>query len=130
MKFPSGDGLWILKDVKTMTNGATGTRQALVDAINALDTPGGVGTPTGTQLNKADQYYGGQANYTSPIQLTCQPNFVILISDGLYTGNDPRGEAETLYTTDHYGTSADGVQNVIVHTISRSAVVIRGIERQ
>jgi len=48
-------------------------------------------TPTGMQLSDASHYFKGDYDvngetYPSPIQYSCQPNFVIIISDGLETG--------------------------------------------
>lgn len=78
-------------------------------------------TPLGEMLRDAGKYYKGLGDYggaykTSPIQLECQPNFVILMSDGLQNGTvDVRTEATLRYTQDHADTLA-GIQNVIVHT--------------
>jgi len=99
--------------------------KAAIDAIS----PSGF-TPLGEFLADAGQYYKGLALkngniYTSPIQLECQPNFVILVSDGLQNGNVPgngdvRTEATNRYsntsTNDHSATFA-GTQKVIVHTV-------------
>ena len=113
MKFAAGGGA-MMEPIRDMTSA---NKTTLVNTINNMTTTS-VGTPTGPQIKHGGQYYGGGfGGNASPIQLACQPNFVIVLSDGLYTGSDPWSEAETLYTTDHYGTSADGIQNVIVHTI-------------
>ncbi len=97
-----------------------GTDKAtMVAAINMMDAPGGVGTPLGDQLYDAGQYYKGlYPGYSSPIQLECQPNFVIMVSDGMHTkySKDVRTEATLRFTEDH-GSSFAGTQNVIVHTI-------------
>ncbi|HWT81088.1 MAG TPA: PilC/PilY family type IV pilus protein, partial [Candidatus Methylomirabilis sp.] len=58
----------------------------------------------------------GSGGYTSPIQYTCQPNFVILVTDGLATGTNPWDESAALYTQDH-SSSLPGMQNIIVHTV-------------
>jgi type IV pilus assembly protein PilY1 len=93
-------------------------------AINAI-TPSG-STPLAEFLTDASKYYKGQAlkngnTYTSPIQLECQPSFVILVSDGLQNGaGDVRTVATNIYsntaTNDHSATFA-GVQNLILHTV-------------
>src|SRR5258708_28958906 len=80
----------------------------------------------GEFLADGGHYFKGQAlkngiTYPSPIQLECQPNFIILISDGLQNGNVPgngdvRIEATNRFTQDH-ATSLTGTQNVIVHTV-------------
>ncbi len=90
----------------------------MVAAINLLDAPGGAGTPLGDQLYDAGQYYKGLlTGFSSPIQLECQPNYVIMISDGLHTRfiRDVRDEATLRFTEDH--SSLTGIQNVTVHTV-------------
>jgi type IV pilus assembly protein PilY1 len=75
-------------------------------------------TPTGEALKDVDKYFKGQyGSYSSPIQYSCQPNFVIVISDGLWNGSvDPAPVGTTMSTTDHSSTFT-GSQNVIVHTV-------------
>jgi type IV pilus assembly protein PilY1 len=79
-------------------------------------------TPLGEFLDDGGRYYKGAAlrngnTYTSPIQLACQSNFVILISDGLQNGSvDVRTEGTNRFTQDHAG-GFTGLQNVIVHTV-------------
>ena len=78
-----------------------------------------VGTPTGDQLNDAGNYFKGTySGQSSPIQYSCQPNFAIVVSDGLQTSfnKDVRTAATERFTQDHSTTFA-GLQNVIVHTI-------------
>jgi type IV pilus assembly protein PilY1 len=78
-------------------------------------------TPLGGMLRDAGKYYKGQGDYngnytTSPIQLDCQPNFIILMSDGLENGTVKVGpEATNRRTQDH--SSLTGMQNVLVNTI-------------
>ena len=93
--------------------------KASIDAVN----PSGF-TPLGEFVKDGGRYYKGQAltngnTYTSPIQLSCQPNFIILISDGLQNGSvDVRTEATNRFTQDHATSgSMPGTQNVIVHTV-------------
>ena len=95
--------------------------KAAIDAIS----PSGY-TPLGELMKDAGQYYKGAQlkngnTYTSPIQTTvgqCQPNFIILISDGLQNGYmDVRTEAGNRFAQDH-STLFTGKQNVIVHTVS------------
>ncbi|HKN48880.1 MAG TPA: PilC/PilY family type IV pilus protein, partial [Actinomycetota bacterium] len=81
-------------------------------------------TPLGDALYDAGQYYKGQTlsngtTYASPIQLSCQPNFVILVTDGMQTSGVRAmpAEATNRYQQDH-GPSFPGMQNVIVHTIA------------
>jgi len=94
--------------------------KAAIDAIN----PSGY-TPLGEFMLDAGNYYKGIQlkngnTYTSPIQTTigqCQPNFVILISDGLQNGYmDVRAESTNRFVQDH-SSLFTGVQNVIVHTV-------------
>ncbi len=88
----------------------------MINAINAIS-PGGY-TPLGEMLRDAGNYYKGTfTGYSSPIQLSCQPNFVIMISDGLQNGSiDVRTEATNRFTQDH-ASGFTGTQNVIVHTV-------------
>jgi len=104
-----------------------GTAKAtIVSAVNAI-TVGGW-TPLGRQMDDVGRYYKGQTlrngqTYSSPIQYSCQPNFAIVISDGMWTDEspvvDPKTEADLRFTQDHSTTFA-GTQNVIVHTIGFS----------
>ena len=92
----------------------------IVTAVNNIDPNGN--TPLGEQMDDVGRYYKGQVlrngnTYTSPIQYSCQPNFVVVISDGLWNGSvNPKTQATNRYTQDHSTTFA-GTQNVIVHTI-------------
>jgi type IV pilus assembly protein PilY1 len=108
-KTNGGDMLYPLgTDVNTLVNGVKGVK-------NFSQTS--VGTMTGEQIRDVGQYYKGLlAPFPSPIQLECQPNFAIVVSDGLYTGIDPRPQAAARFTQDH-STGLTGLQNVIVHTI-------------
>jgi type IV pilus assembly protein PilY1 len=86
----------------------------LVDDINDIDVDGY--TPTGEQLRDAGLYYEGEFGYDSPIQLDCQPNFIIVVSDGDWNGDvDPEDQGTLLFTEDH--SDLDGTQNVFVHTV-------------
>jgi type IV pilus assembly protein PilY1 len=95
----------------------------MITAVNNIN-PNGT-TPTGEQLDDVGRYYKGQElrngnTYSSPIQYSCQPNFAIVISDGLWNGSvNPKTQATNRYTQDHSSTYA-GTQNVIVHTIGFS----------
>ena len=66
-------------------------------------------------MDDGGRYYKGQTlrngnTYTSPIQLSCQPNFIIMITDGLQNGSvDVRTEATNRFTQDH-ATSMTGTQ--------------------
>lgn len=99
-----------------------GTDKAtMIDAVDDINPAGW--TPLGEQLRDAGLYYNdsasfsdGTGSYSSPIQYYCQPNFVIIISDGLQNGSvDVRTEATNRFTQDH--SSLANTQNVIVHTI-------------
>jgi len=105
MKFKSGGG-------EIMSPVGTDTATLLTGITNMTQTS--VGTVLGEAMQTADQYYSG-TGYTSPIQLACQPNFLIVITDGLYTGIDPAPVATALYNNDH--SALKGKQNVIVDTI-------------
>jgi type IV pilus assembly protein PilY1 len=92
-------------------------------AVNALSPTGN--TPLGDALYDVGQYYKGlktangtQGPFTSPIQLECQPNFVIFVTDGMQTAGirTMPAEATNRFTQDH-APSLTGTQNVIVHTV-------------
>jgi type IV pilus assembly protein PilY1 len=98
-------------------------------AVNAL-TPTG-NTPLGDALYDVGQYYKGlvtangtQGPFTSPIQLSCQPNFVIFVTDGMQTAGTRTmpAEATNRFTQDH-ASALTGVQNVIVHTVGFGVTV-------
>jgi type IV pilus assembly protein PilY1 len=90
---------------------------------NAIDTitPSGF-TPLGEFVYDAGQYFKGLTwrngtTFGSPIQLECQPNFIILITDGLQNGTmDVRSEATLRFTQDH-ASGFTGLQNVILHAV-------------
>jgi type IV pilus assembly protein PilY1 len=95
---------------------------SISDIDTAIDGMGPNGwTPLGEMIRDAGKYYKGQGDYTggyttSPIELECQPNFIILVSDGLQNGKlDVRTEATYRRTQDHSGFT--GTQNVLVHTV-------------
>jgi len=96
------------------------TVATITTAISNLTTTGW--TPLGEVMRDAGKYYKGQGDYygdyaTSPIQYDCQPNFVLLVSDGLQNGTlDVRTEATNRKTQDH-ATAMTGTQNVLVHTV-------------
>jgi type IV pilus assembly protein PilY1 len=98
-------------------------KSAMITAVNNINPNGS--TPTGEQLDDVGRYYKGQElrngnTYSSPIEYSCQPNFAIVISDGLWNGSvNPKTQATNRYTQDHSSTYA-GTQNVIVHTIGFS----------
>ncbi len=93
------------------------TMKSAIDAI----TPGGY-TPLGEQMNDGGRYFKGQTlrdgtSFPSPIELACQPGFIIMVTDGLQNGSvDVRSEATLRRTQDHAGWFT-GMQNVIVHTV-------------
>ena len=89
-------------------------KTSMINAVNSITADGW--TPTGEQLRDAGLYYEGNFGYSSPIELACQPNFVIIVSDGKQNGSiDVRAQATLGYTEDH--SSLTGTQNVIVHTV-------------
>jgi len=108
MKFRSGGG-----EIVSPIGSSTST---LLAGVNALTAPGGFGTVLGEQIRDAGLYYQGSFGYSSPIQYDCQPNFVIVISDGIYTGIQPWPEAAKLNAQD-WSASFSGKQNIIVHTV-------------
>ncbi len=107
LKFAAGGGQ-LIDPIGTPTS-------TLLTDINNLSLQA-TGHPIGEVLKYIGNYYQGKAGYTSPIQHACQPNFIILITDGLYTGTNPWDEAAKLHTEDQ-SSSLPGMQNIIVHTI-------------
>jgi type IV pilus assembly protein PilY1 len=93
-------------------------KTAIINAVNSMELESG--TPLGEQLRDAGLYYKGQFGFPSPIQFGCQPNFVIIVSDGMQNGKlKVQEEATNRYTQDHASALA-GTQNVIVHTVGFS----------
>src|SRR5215831_10502412 len=85
----NGDGAKVVAQVAVAPPGSL-ANSALHSAINSLQPTGN--TPLGDALYDVGQYYRGQRTgngtqgpFTSPIQLACQPNFVIFITDGMQT---------------------------------------------
>ncbi len=87
-----------MEDIYSGPDGTTTNRDALILAINDVVTAGN--TPTGESLFEAMRYFAGQAPafgstigvtgglYTSPIQYSCQKNYLILITDGMANADD------------------------------------------
>ena len=114
MKFKSHGGEMI-SAIQDMTSA---NKTSLINAVNAM-TQTSVGTPIGDALNDANQYYKGlYTGYSSPIQYSCQANFVIVVTDGLQTSYNKTVEtaASESYSMDASATFA-GKQNAIVHTV-------------
>jgi type IV pilus assembly protein PilY1 len=102
---------------------------AMKVAVNNLNPTGD--TPLGDALYDVGRYYKGlttaagtQGPFTSPIQLECQPNFVLFITDGMQTSGSRNlpPEATNRFTQDH-ASSLTGTQNVIVHTVGFGVTV-------
>ncbi len=88
MVFNQSQGGRLVFPVSDMTTGTN--RATLIDSINAL--AGETWTPLAETHYEAMRYYSGQSsyfnsgtNYTSPIQYTCQKNYIILMTDGMST---------------------------------------------
>jgi type IV pilus assembly protein PilY1 len=96
-------------------------KQTIIDLVNAMQMESG--TPLGEQMYDAGQYFKGQklidgTTWTSPIQLECQPNFIVMFTDGAEDGSlKVESEAGKRYTEDH-ASWLTGKQNVIVHTVA------------
>ena len=88
----------------------------ITTAVNALSSDGT--TPLGEQLRDGGNYFKGTyTGYSSPIQYSCQPSYIILMTDGEQNGSlNMKTEATNRFTQDH-STSFTGTQNVIVHTV-------------
>jgi type IV pilus assembly protein PilY1 len=84
-----------VKDMDAIFSGTTTNRQALMDAVGSI--VASTNTPLGETLFEAMRYYSGQQaafsgsfTYTSPIEVACQQNYVILVTDGMSTSDvDP-----------------------------------------
>lgn len=114
MKLKSQGGQMI-SAVQDMTDT---NKASLISAINSMAQTS-VGTPTGDQLHDAAEYFKGNlAGYSSPIQFSCQANFVIVISDGLQNSyiRTLQTAATDAYTQDH-STTFTGTQRLLVHTV-------------
>lgn len=88
MVFNQSQGGRVVFPVSDMTVGTN--RATLISRINAL--VGDTWTPLAETQYEAMRYYSGQSsyfnsptNYTSPIQYTCQKNYIILMTDGMST---------------------------------------------
>jgi type IV pilus assembly protein PilY1 len=119
--------------IMTFHYGSNGVRGARVVAevgssvttmkanVNSLSPTGD--TPLGDSLYDAGQYFKAEtltdgSHFASPIQLGCQPNYVIVITDGMQTSGTRSITAEaTLRKTQDHSTSFSDVQRVIVHTV-------------
>lgn len=87
------DGSDYLSDLKEMDDIHTGTttnRAALIDVVDHI--PAQDWTPLAESLYESMRYFtGGNSafqsglSYTSPIEASCQPNYVIIITDGMST---------------------------------------------
>ena len=79
--------------------------------------------PLGDALHDAGQYFKGEpltngSTFASPIQRGCQPNHIILITDGLQTSGARSLAAEAAARRDQdHAASLPDVQRVRVHTI-------------
>lgn len=115
MKYAAGGGK-IMTEIADMTDA---NKTAIINAINDPNYLQSASNPIGDQLKSAGDYYEGHlTGLNSPIQYSCQPNFVILLTDGYTkTSTDPTLEATALYTLDHNDTFA-GMQNIIVHVVA------------
>lgn len=114
MKYSAGGGK-VMDEIKDMTSTNQST---IITDINNMDLQSS-GHPIGDQMKSAGDYYEGHlTGLSSPIQYSCQPNFLIVLTDGANDGStDPRDEATALYTQDHNSTFA-GMQNIIVHVVA------------
>lgn len=114
MKYAAGGGK-IMEEIKNMTDA---NKTTLINTINDMEAQSS-GNPIGDQMKSAGDYYEGHlTGLSSPIEYSCQPNFLIVLTDDGASGStDTRLEATALYTLDHNSTYA-GMQNVIVHVIA------------
>src|SRR3989304_2479568 len=92
MIFNNSQGGYLLRPMSDMTVGTN--RQDLIDAIGDEDSGivANTWTPLAETLYESMRYYSGQSSafnggtsYTSPIQYSCQKNYIILMTDGMST---------------------------------------------
>jgi type IV pilus assembly protein PilY1 len=92
------------------------SKSSLITALNGIS-PSGYTPMQGALYDMGRYYKGNMSGHLSPIQYDCQPNFIIMMSDGLQNGyGDVRDEATLRRTQDH-STPLPGTQNVLVHTV-------------
>lgn len=87
-----------VKKMNDIFTGTTTNRTALLAAVDTLAATGS--TPLGESLFEAMRYYNGDASafgntigitsgkYTSPVEASCQANYVIFVTDGMATADD------------------------------------------
>ncbi len=79
-----------IKDMEEIFTGSTTNRTALINTINNIDAT--TWTPLSETLYEAMLYYKGEQTefngsytYTTPIEYSCQKNYIVLITDGMST---------------------------------------------
>lgn len=95
-----------IKDMNANFNDSTTNRLALMNAINATTVFAKGYTPLAESLYEAGQYFKGSTSafgntvglsstpldstlrYTSPITASCQPNYIIFVTDGMSTSDN------------------------------------------
>ncbi|MDD5433904.1 MAG: PilC/PilY family type IV pilus protein, partial [Nitrospira sp.] len=88
MVFNNSEGGHLARPILDMGVGTN--RQDLINAINNITA--NTWTPLAETLYESMRYFSGQSsqfnsgtNYTSPIQYSCQKNYVIIVTDGMST---------------------------------------------
>lgn len=88
MIFNNSQGGHLARPILDLSAGTN--RQDLIDAVNNINAD--TWTPLAETLYESMRYYSGQASafnggtsYTSPIQYSCQKNYIILMTDGMST---------------------------------------------
>lgn len=91
-----------VKEMDAIFTGTMTNREALLASINTTTVVASGYTPLAESLYEAGQYFrGGQsafgntiglsgtpAKYTSPIEVSCQKNYIIFVTDGMSTSDD------------------------------------------
>jgi type IV pilus assembly protein PilY1 len=104
-----------VKDMEGIHTGTTTNREALINIVSSMPASGY--TPLGESLYEAmryfsgdNKYFAGSGAYTSPIQASCQPNYIIVLSDGMATADSsvPNLPGCTGVDCDGNNSSADG----------------------
>lgn len=96
--FSNGGYVTSVKNMDDIFSGSVTNRQALMDAVGTLTSSGN--TPLAESLLEAGRYFQGAASdfgntigisggkYISPIESSCQKNYIIFVTDGMSTADD------------------------------------------
>jgi type IV pilus assembly protein PilY1 len=112
----------VIKDMDAIHTGTTTNRQALLSVVAGINADSW--TPLAESLFEAMRYFKGEASafgindsdymvsskYVSPIEASCQQNYVVLITDGMST-KDKSSVLRTICTAGDVDGDCDGDEN-------------------